>query len=248
MEETQRLLTVLKRQLHARGITYATLGRHIGLSESSVKRVLANGRLTLPRLERICTVIRMSVTDLVRSAAADKSAAPSSLSLEQERLLAGNSQLLACFYLLLNGRTPDECAARLELSKRVLTGMIERLGAAGLVAGKRGVARVVVRPPVMWRPDGPVRKLYERQVRAEFMQSEFKARGESLAFHSAELSPASLQLLARKIEVLNADFAELARLDAALSARDKKSVAMLIASRPWVFSMFSDYHTQKPGR
>ena len=100
--------------------------------------------------------------------------------------------------------------------------------------------------PVTWRLDGPVRRLYERQVRAEFLQSPFTAPGESLAFHSAELSAASLRILARKLERLSADFAELAALDLTLAAREKTSVALLTAMRPWVFSMFSNYRSASP--
>jgi hypothetical protein len=98
--------------------------------------------------------------------------------------------------------------------------------------------------PIAWRPDGPVRKLYERQVRAEFLQGPFTGSNEALSFHSAELSPASVRILLKKIDKLAADFADLAALDVQLPARDKTSVALLLACRPWVFSMFSAYRAK----
>jgi hypothetical protein len=36
------------------------------------------------------------------------------------------------------------------------------------------------------------------------------------------------------------EFAELATLDVSLPTREKQSVALLMAFRPWVFSMFRD--------
>src|SRR5690606_6102241 len=61
MNETRRMIDALKRCLRARGMTYRALGRALGLSESSVKRLFAEGSFTLARLERVCGVLDMSV-------------------------------------------------------------------------------------------------------------------------------------------------------------------------------------------
>jgi DNA-binding Xre family transcriptional regulator len=250
MNETSSMLDTLKRCLRARGMTYRRLGRALGLSESSVKRLFADESFTLARLERVCSALDMTVADLARmtsGASAVRSALvqPSTLTLEQERILAGNATLLACFYLLLNGRSVEETERRLGLSPRAMRTFLGRLAAARLVDidGRRQV-RLQARLPIIWRTDGPVRKLYERQVRAEFLQGAFSANDEALSFHSAELSPASVRILLRKIDRLAADFADLAALDVQLPSRDKTSVALLLACRPWVFSMFSAYRAR----
>jgi hypothetical protein len=86
--------------------------------------------------------------------------------------------------------------------------------------------------------DGPVHRLYERQVKEEFLQSEFQGACEALHFRSAELSEASAKILLRKLNQLAQEFADYAALDVNLPAADKRSVALLLAFRPWVFSMF----------
>ena len=83
-----------------------------------------------------------------------------------------------------------------------------------------------------------MRRLYEAQVRNEFMHSRFASTDESLYFRSAELSAESRRVLLRKVERLSADFRDLAELDRSLPAREKRSTALLVAARPWVFSMF----------
>lgn len=250
MNETKRMLETLKRCLRARGVTYARLGRALGLSESSVKRLFSDESFTLARLERVCSALDMSVADLARmtsgvSAQNDTEHQSYSLTLEQERTLASNASLLACFYLLLNGRSVSETSDRLGLSERAMRTFLSRLVSARLIDidAARNV-RLHARLPIAWRPEGPVRKLYERQVRAEFLQGAFSATNEALSFHSAELSPTSVRILLRKIEKLAADFADLAALDMKLPSRDKTSVALLLACRPWVFSMFSAYRTR----
>ena len=245
MNETKILLETLKRCLRARGVTYHKLGRSLGLSESSVKRLFADESFTLVRLERVCAALDMSVADLVRMAAGTREAQSFSLSLEQERILASDASLLALFYLLLNGRPVEDAERRLGLNVRSMRALLGRLVEAQLleVDGKRKV-RLHARLPIAWRPDGPVRKLYERQVRAEFLQGAFAGHNEALTFHSAELSPASVRILLRKIDRLAADFADLAALDVHVPVRDKTSIALLLACRPWVFSMFSAYRAK----
>ncbi|HEY6642365.1 helix-turn-helix transcriptional regulator [Povalibacter sp.] len=250
MNETKRMLETLKRCLRARGVTYGRLGKTLGLSESSVKRLFADESFTLSRLERVCSALDMSVADLARmttgaASQRDVQEQPYSLTLEQERTLASNASLLACFYLLLNGRSVTDTGERLGLSQRAMRTFLNRLSAARLIDTDAGYnVRLHARLPIAWRPEGPVRKLYERQVRAEFLQGAFAASNEALSFHSAELSPASVRILLRKIEKLAADFADLAALDNQVPSRDKTSIALLLACRPWVFSMFSAYRTR----
>lgn len=245
MNETKNLLETLKRCLRARGVTYHKLGRALGLSESSVKRLFADESFTLARLEKVCGALDMSVADLVRMAAGTREAQTFSLSLEQERTLASDASLLALFYLLLNGRSAEAAERRLGLNARSMRALLGRLVEAQLIeVDAKGKVRLHARLPIAWRPDGPVRKLYERQVRAEFLQGSFGAHNEALTFHSAELSPASVRILLRKIDKLAADFADLAALDVHLPARDKTSIALLLACRPWVFSMFSAYRAK----
>lgn len=249
MNETQRILDTLKRCLRARGMTYRSLGRTLGLSESSVKRLFSEESFSLARLERVCRALDMTIADVARMSSESNestSASPSqplSLTLEQERILASNASLLACFYLLLNGRSISDVESRLGMSSRAMRNMLSQLAATGLLSMKKGKVTMHARLPIAWRADGPVRKLYERQVRAEFLQSEFMAQNEALNFHSAELSHASVRILLRKMDKLAADFADLAALDVALPSKDKVSIAMLLAARPWVFSMFSAYKT-----
>jgi hypothetical protein len=99
-------------------------------------------------------------------------------------------------------------------------------------------ARARAASVIAWRKDGPLRRRYEKQIRQEFLQSAFSSSGEALHFVSAELCQASFSVLLRRIERLAAEFRDVAELDRALPSKEKRSVAMLLAVRPWVFSMF----------
>lgn len=239
MSECTQIIDVLKRTLKTRGITYRDLAQKVGLSEASVKRVFAEETFTLQRLEKICGAVGLTVGELVRMSSQTGKPSAQYLSLEQEDLLAAEPRLLASFYLLLNGRSSPEIQTRLDLNERELRALYVKLDAAKLIELLPGLkTRLRVGPVVAWRSDGPVRRNYERQVKAEFLQSEFTGADEALHFHTAELSDASAQLLFRKLEQLAREFADFAALDQGLPVKRKRSVALMLAFRPWVFSMF----------
>ena len=239
MGDTTRIIVALKRALRSRGITYAMLARRISLSEPSVKRILSRGSLSLPRLERICEATGISLEELIRPVSSGPAETSSTLSAVQETALAADPQLLACFYLMTNGHTPREVAAKLGADERQLRRWLVKLDNLHLVELRARLgARLRVHAPISWREDGPIRRTYEQQVRDEFMRSSFLADDETLLFRSAELSEASRVVLQRKLARLTADFNELAELDRHLPRRDKRSVALMLACRPWVFSMF----------
>jgi hypothetical protein len=100
-------------------------------------------------------------------------------------------------------------------------------------------AKTRVASVVAWRADGPLRRAYESRIRREFLDAAFDRDGESLQFLSAELSTASYKVLLRKLDRLAAEFRDLADLDRSLPAREKQSVATVLAARSWVFSMFA---------
>lgn len=239
MSECAQIIDVLKRSLKTRGLTYKDLAQRLHLSESSVKRVFAAETFTLERLENICAAIGMTVTELVQMSAKSNESRSTFLTVEQEQLLASNSRLLACFYLLLNGHSSEEIAERLDLNEREQRSLYVKLDAVRLIELQpRLKARLRVGPVVTWRMDGPMYQLYERQVKEEFLNADFQGTEAALHFRSAELSEASARILIRKLDRLAQEFADFAALDVHLPAKDKLSVGLMMAFRPWVFSMF----------
>ncbi|MBM0108329.1 helix-turn-helix transcriptional regulator [Steroidobacter sp. S1-65] len=239
MSECAQIIAVLKRSLKARGTTYRDLAKAVGLSEASVKRIFAEETFSLTRLEQICTALGLSIVEVAKMAAQQTTPGGQELSVEQEQVLAEDSRLLACFHLLINGHKPAAIAEELDLSERDLRRLLVKLDAARLIELQPKMkVRLRTSNVIVWRSDGPVRRLYEQRVKREFLQSDFAGRNEFIGFSSAELSEASAKILTRKLEGLARDFAELAALDAGVRDKGKRSIGLLLALRPWVFSMY----------
>ena len=239
--ETSRIMISLKRLMRARKVTYAELATRIGLSEASVKRVFSRSTLTLSRLDQICGALETTIHEITRLAGGHPADAAEMLTLEQERALAADPNLLTCYYLVANGRSGKEICAELGVDDKKVRRWYVQLQALGMVEIRKGLrARARTSAAVQWRVNGPVSQLYARKVRQEFLHSNFASATEAMHFRTAELSDASCRVLLRKLERLVNEFRDLAELDRTLPSRDKRNMAMLIAARPWVFSMFGN--------
>jgi transcriptional regulator with XRE-family HTH domain len=60
MSATHQLVSAMKRELKAAGITYAQLARELGLAESSVKRIFAKADMPLSRIDDVLRVLKMA--------------------------------------------------------------------------------------------------------------------------------------------------------------------------------------------
>jgi hypothetical protein len=138
--------------------------------------VFSRKTFTLSRLEDVCRFLDMSIYDLARMTKMYGEEESTVLTVAQEEALAADSSLLTYFYLLLLGRKPDSIAAEYGLDElaqtRILT-RLDRLKLIDLFPNNR--ARLLVSRRIVWRPDGPIRRQYERQVRSVSKGSEAPA-------------------------------------------------------------------------
>ena len=65
MAQRTQIVAELKRALRGRGVTYAHVAKHLALSEASVKRLFAAGDFSLERLDRICELAGLELSELV---------------------------------------------------------------------------------------------------------------------------------------------------------------------------------------
>ena len=245
MPSRARFVEALKKCVRARGMTYAQLARALGLSEPSVKRMFSRGTFTLARLDEILAVLELDLYEVARmSRGADHG--PSEMALEQESALAKDERLLSVFWLAHNGWRFADILAEFSISKAELTLALARLARLKLIdwgAGER--VRLRVPKDFRWRAGGPVKKAYGRRVTQEFLEARFDSPLELLRFESREMSAESAAVLKRRLERMLAEFAELADLDAAAPASRRTGMALLVACRPWQFSVVNALKRRK---
>lgn len=246
MPAAHRFVQALKRSVRARGLTYAGLAARIGLSEASVKRLFSRGTFTLARIEQILQVLDLELYDVARMSRS-AAAGPAQLTLAQEAALAGDERLLSVFWLVLNDWTFGEILEAFAISRADLTLAFARLARAGLIDWGRGErARIRVPRDFRWRAGGPVKKAYGLRVMREFLDARFDGAAELLRFEARDVSAETVAVVRRRLERLTAEFGELAEVDASLPARQRISTGLLVALRPWEFSVMNALKKRGP--
>ena len=245
MPTRSRFVDALKRSVRARDLTYAQLARKLALSEPSVKRMFSRGTFTLARIEQILRVLDLELYDVARMSRG-QAAGPAELTLEQENALARDERLLSVFWLVLNDWKFEEILESFAITKAELTLAFARLGRVQLIdwgAGER--ARLKVGRDFRWRAGGPVKRAYGNRVMQEFLRGRFDGALELLRFEARDVSEESAAVVRRRLERLAAEFNELAEVDSSLPARRRAGLGLLVACRPWEFSVVNALKKRK---
>lgn len=237
MSEAAAVRDAIKRQLKQRGMTYADLGRALGLSEPTIKRQLSRGGITLERLERIGQVLDTDLHELIRIGTRSREL-PTRLSIAQERALADDARLLLVFHLLCNDWPAERirrCHGLADTEMVLLLARLDRLALIELLPGDR--TRLKVARGFAWRSNGPVLRRHGRAAIEEFMRGRFGRDRAVLRLEARELSADSLARLLRRLEKVGQEFLDLAESDSLLPGDRRQSVGLVLALRPWRFSL-----------
>jgi hypothetical protein len=170
------------------------------------------------------------------------------LSMEQERALAENINLLIGFHLILNGWNFDQIKSAFDWSEPEVIKIFTTLDKLKLVALQpENKVKILTANNIRWRKDGAVRKCHEKLAFTEFLNDRFNNKDQLLDFEILELSPASSSILKRKLQLVLKEINDLAAMDYMLKSSEKsekKSTGIMLAMRPWVFSLALDAMTE----
>ena len=241
MNQSQSIHEALKKQMRARGRTYAEAALVLGLSEASIKRLFSKSALSLARLEALCDWLHVDVLDVVR-ASREQEPLTTQLSEAQEAALPKDIGLLLLAHLLLNHWTVAEILdtyafSRPELTRRMF--QLQKLGLVDVLPFDR--VRLRTARNFSWRRDGPVQRFFTDRVLSEFLASPFEQRGETMEFVSGMLSRKSILHMQERIADLAREMDSLVDSDLGLPAGDRFGTSLCVAFRPWEFSGFSKF-------
>ncbi len=242
MAQSAAIVDVLKQALKSYGLTYAAVAEGLQMSEASVKRMFASKHFTLARLDAICQLMNMEVTDLLQMY--DESRLRiSHLSNEQEAELVADIKLLLVAVCVRNHLGFDDITGIYQVSETECIQHLARLDKLGLIdLLPKNKIRLRIDEDFAWLPGGPIEQFFERNVQADFMQSGFTKQGQRRLFLTGLMSKHSRNIILRKIDELAIEFGSLYRSDMGLALEDKSNIGVLIAARPWELGIFKDLH------
>ncbi|MGZ5041446.1 MAG: helix-turn-helix domain-containing protein [Usitatibacter sp.] len=237
---TQDLVGVMKSELKQAGITYSALATHLGLAESSVKRMFAKGDIPLPRIDAICRILRTDFAELARKVA-DARPRRDALTLEQEKAVVADRKLLLLAICCLSQWTFEQIVATYDYTEaEIVKGLtqLDRLGVIELRPQNR--YRLRLGKTFRWIPRGPVMQYFREQVVDDYYSGGFDDEGEVLMLVHGQVSRGFAGNFAQRLQRLGHDFENQHLADQDLDTSHKRAYTLVIGMRHWFFGAFRD--------
>lgn len=241
MAQTRELIKSLKTALKAQGKTYADVAQELGLTEASVKRLFSKHSFSLSRLDQVCHMLEMEITDLVQLMN-EQQQRLQQLTIEQEKEITGNVTLTLVAVCVLNRWTMDDILAYYHISETECVqhlARLDRLKVIELLPKNR--IRLLVAPNFSWRENGPIQLFFQKKISQEFFNTSFNRDDECLIVLNGMFSSQSNAELQRKLKRLAREFDLLNNDDAALDLENRNGTTLVLAMRGWQYGLFQPF-------
>lgn len=227
------LVESLKRELRARKITYAEVGKAIDLSEASVKRLFSQRDFTLERIDQICALAGIEFTELARALERDEHFV-SQLTLEQEQEIVANKKLLVAAVCALGHWTFEQIIDTYLFSEAELVKLLAQLDRLKLIELlPNNKIRPLITRAFTWIPDGPIQRYFKSEVSRDYLDANFDASGELMVLVNGMLSESSRGAVQARLRQIANEMRELHHNDIHLPQSERFGTSMLVAVRRW---------------
>lgn len=241
MSQTRALVEALKRALKSQGLTYQTVARQLAVSVATVKRMFSEANFTLDRLDQLCQILAIDVSELAKLAEAH-SRKLGELTEAQENELVKDHKLLFVTYLVINGYSFADLLTATRFDEHELIRLLARLDRLKLIELlPRNRIKLLISPSFTWRNNGPIQRFFIERLRDEFLHSPFNKPNDVRSTVSGMLSEKSMRKLSESTHKLIGEFQQLNREDIHLPVAQRKSVSMIVAMRPWQTQVFEKF-------
>lgn len=248
MSMTDHLVAALKQQLRAKNLTYRDAAVVLNLSEASVKRLFSEQNFTMHRLEILCDLAEISLSELL-DVAEHQVQKTDQLSREQEQAIVENPKLLLVGVCIINGYSFADILAKYRLEEPELIGLftrLDRLDIIELLPGNR--YRLKLSPDFNWQPNGPIQRFFIESLVAEYMVGEMKSSDSHMHLVWGMLSPESGVELEQKIRRLIDDYVHLTSKASKLPMAGKHNSSLFVVFKEnWEPSVFKAQWQKKHG-
>ena len=238
MAQTKALIQTLKSCLKAHGKTYVDVANALDLTEASVKRLFSQNSFSLNRLEAVCQMMDMQISDLVQQMNEGQQHLEQ-LTEQQEREIADDLLLLLVTVCSLNKWSFEEMVANYKITEAECIhklAQLDKLKVIELLPKNR--IKLLIAPNFSWRKNGPIQKFFQEKIGQEYFKSSFQREEECLIVLNGMLSKMSSAEFQRKLKRLSNDFNDLNNEDSSLDLLERNGITLVLAMRNWEFGIF----------
>lgn len=240
MSTTHDLITALKAELKAAGLTYADLARELGMAESSIKRIFAKADMPLSRIDEVLRVLKMDFADLARKVA-DAQPLRRELTQEQESAVIADRKLLLVAICAFSQWTFEQMVATYTFTEAECVKYLVQLDRLGIIELRPlNRYRLKVAKGFRWRPHGPVMAYFREHVAADYFSGGFDGEGEMLMLVHGQIGRSLAASFVERLQRVGQDFAQQHLADQKLAPEQKRPYTLVVGMRSWLFAAFRD--------
>lgn len=239
MSTTADLVLALKKELKAAHMTYADLARKLNMAESSVKRMLAKGDMSLSRIDAICRALKLDFAELARRVA-DAQPLLAELTLAQEKAVVADKKLLLVAICVLSQWTLEQIITAYRLSEAECVKYLAQLDRIGIIELRPlNRYRLKLAKTFRWRPHGPVMDFFREHALLDYYSGGFDGHGEGLLLVHGSIARSLAPAFVERLQRVAQDFAQQHQTDQKLPEKDREGYTLVLAMRSWEFEAFS---------
>ena len=246
MSQIKQVTDTLKLLLKQHSITYRHIADVLDMSEANIKRVFASHSFSLERLEQICNIINLTLSDLFALSAKQQQEKITELTLEQEQELIDNPKLLLMAVLVRDYWKFEEIIEHYDIELHEAIRLMVKLDKIKLIQLlPNNNYKLLIAQDFRWISNGPLERFMEKEVLNRFMASKFDSEDCFRFYLRGRYSQTSIDIIQRKLNQLTKEAAELNIEDSSLPLNKRKHMGMLFAMRPWEPSLFEQFRKAK---
>ena len=239
MSTTADLVLALKKELKAAHMTYADLAQKLDMAESSVKRMLAKGDMSLSRIDAICRALKLDFAELARRVA-DAQPLLAELTQAQEKAVVADKKLLLVAICVLSQWTLEQITAAYRLSEAEGVKYLAQLDRVGIIELRPlNRYRLKLAKTFRWRPHGPVMDFFREHALLDYYSGGFDGHGEGLLLVHGSIARSLAPSFVERLQRVAQDFAQQHQADQKLPEKDREGYTLVLAMRSWEFEAFS---------
>ena len=241
MSQSQLLMQALKSLLKSQNKTYAMVAEHLRLSEASVKRMFANTQISLERLDRICEMLGVELSDLLQKMQHMRKSI-TQLTLAQEEKIVSDRKLCLVAVCVVNFWTFDEILNYYNLNQHECIQCLAELDKLKLIELlPKNKIKLLVSAGFSWITNGPIQMFFQKYVLTEYINSNYQNENEEMICQFAMLTAESSALFRKKLRHLSQEFISLSQQDASEPMTKRTGSVCFMLNKPWSTTIFNEF-------
>jgi DNA-binding Xre family transcriptional regulator len=240
LSQVNDICDTLKATLKQQNITYKALAEQLVMSEANVKRMFSLKQFSVARLEEICTIVGISLSDLFILIENQKEKLVQ-LTAEQEQELVDDMKLFLVAACVRDGWSFDEILIHYQIDQFECTQLMAKLDRLRIIQLlPNNQYKLLISQNFSWLPNGPLEKFMERNGIDKFMLSSFTGENSFRFYIRGTYSQTSIDIIERKLNQLKKEVAMLNQEDTSVPLEQRQHIGLLLAMRPWELPQFKD--------